>query len=181
MIMGDVVSIGRGGSHWLILCDPRSAATHASPGGTQEIAPKLRRLLMHARAREWCIVHVVRRGGEGLGPAPGLAALCSEPVFAMLPRASPFTHDSLRERALRSRRATFFVAGFDFSDAVLSTLIVGNEYGLNMCLVEDAVANDRSDVDISYPTRRAIASRHAAVVTVDELDRFTSRETYGGM
>jgi nicotinamidase-related amidase len=173
-----VATSGRPRPRLLLCLDLQEA--HAPQGeGEEAEAVRLRlincrRILDHARAWGWNIVHVYRRHGplSGLSrPIEGLEPLPSEPVMAR-DGVSAFSCRSFDELVEGAHDAEIVLIGFCLASSCLATLFGAHDRGLSAVFVEDAVSAavqaDASQQALE-PVVRSIVASFAQVMSTDQL------------
>ena len=144
--MNLVATSGRPRPRLLVCLDLQQAN---APGGddpeSQAVRLRLancRRVLEHARAWGWDIVHVHRRRGlEGRRSRPitGLEPRLCEPVMSR-DGVSAFSCRSFRDLVDGAHDAQIVLIGFCLASSCLATLFAAHDRGLTALIVGDAVA-----------------------------------------
>jgi nicotinamidase-related amidase len=129
-----------------------------------------RRILNHARAWDWSIIHIHRRhASAGDHPLEGLAPRLSEPVMARR-GLSAFSNRSFRELVGGAPQAQIVLIGFCLASSCLATLLVAHDFGLFTLLVEDAVSTGaETEGGRIEVLARSIAAPFSAITLTDEL------------
>jgi nicotinamidase-related amidase len=129
-----------------------------------------RRILEHARAWGWDIVHVHRRHCEGglSRPIPGLEPRPCEPVMSR-DGVSAFSCRSFRELVDGALDAEIVLIGFCLASSCLATLFAAHDRGLSTLVVEDAVAAAPNSAAGVEPVARSIVATFARVVPTEQL------------
>jgi nicotinamidase-related amidase len=135
---------------WLICLDlqreyvvpgrPRYAAASA------DVATACARVLRHARAEGWRVVHSqLRRNGEASfgggsfgAPIEGLRPLITEPLF-LRHSLSAFRNPEFAAELRAARGEDVYLIGFSLADTCLATALAAIDHDLSVILVEDAV------------------------------------------
>ena len=133
-----------------------------------------RRVLEHARAWGWGVVHVHRRSRCDLGPSRpirGLEPLPCEPVMTR-DGFSAFSSKSFCELVAGAHEAQVVLIGFCLASSCLATLFDAHDRGLDATIVGDAVAATPLAAVCpaqAEPVVRSIAASIAAAVSTDQL------------
>ena len=153
---------------------------HYAPAGA-EVVRNCTRILGHARAANWRVVHSqLRRGGEppfggGLFGAPieGLRPLVSEPVF-LRRSLSAFSNPDFAAELREARGEDVYLIGFSLVDTCMATALGAIDHDLSVILVEDAVgvgAGAASAAEIARailrPWARIVSSREIGMPTAE--------------
>jgi nicotinamidase-related amidase len=139
-----------------------------------EVVSACAKVIAHARASGWRVVHAHRRRngdlfcGETLFAAPieGLRPLISEPVFVR----SGLSAFSNRDFALELRRARddgVCLIGFSMASSGLATALAAIDAGLTLTLVEDAI--DGGSHEHATDTLRTVLGPHARWLSSADL------------
>jgi nicotinamidase-related amidase len=164
---------------WLICLDLQreyvvpGRPSYAPSGGA--VVQNCVRVLNHARAEGWRVVHSQRRrGGEvsfggGLFGAPieGLRPLISEPVFQRR-GLSAFSNPDFASELRDARGEHVYLIGFSLVDTCLATALGAIDHDLSLILVEDAVGVGGS-ASSAPDMARAILTPWASFVRSAEL------------
>ncbi|HWA64004.1 MAG TPA: isochorismatase family protein [Caulobacteraceae bacterium] len=113
--------------------------------GAGEIAETCVRVLAHARAADWRVVHVRRRLSDGLfdvsghfgAPIEGLRPLIREPVFAHS-TLSAFGNRDFDFEMREALGEEVFLMGFSLSGSLLATALGAIDAGLSPTVIADA-------------------------------------------
>jgi nicotinamidase-related amidase len=160
-----------------VCLDLQRANAPASGDATlQEMRLRLdncRRVLAHARAWNWSVVHVYRRrrGGSLSRPIDGLEPRPSEPVIAR-DGVSAFSSRSFRDLVDGAHEAQLVLIGYCLASTCLATAFAAHDLGLSTLIVEDAVSaspNIAAGAHDIETVARAIAARFTQQVSTREL------------
>lgn len=132
-----------------------------------------RRILDHARAWGWDIVHVHSRHPEGplTKPIRGLEPRPCEPVMARS-GVSAFSCRSFTELVDGALGAEIVLIGFCLATSCLATLFAAHDRGLATLVVEDAVAaapRAATPPGLVEAAARTIAAPFARAVSTEQL------------
>jgi len=165
-------------THRLLVClDLHQAALpgedEAWEGHVRRCVANCRRVLGHARAWDWSIVHVHPRSAFRTPAAPiaGLEPRPTEPVM-LRDGVSAFSNLSFRALAAGARRAEMVLIGLSFSASGLATLFSAHDFGLPAVVVEDAVCAEPAAGSRSWSSEALlleIAAPFARTVSADQL------------
>lgn len=141
-----------------------------TPSRAQRALGNCRRILRHARAWDWSIVHAHRRlSGSGGRPIAGLAPRPSEPVMTRQ-GLSAFSNPSFRDLVGGAREAQIVLIGFCLASSCLATLFSAYDLGLLTLLVEDAVTTGREAAGAHAESlAKTIAAPFAEFSSTDDL------------
>lgn len=115
------------------------------PNGA-EVVSTCARVMTHARASGWRVVHAHRRHRGGLfsgeamfaSPIEGLRPLISEPVFVRT-GLSAFSNPDFALELSDARGSDVCLIGFSMAGSGLATALSAIDAGLSLTLVEDAL------------------------------------------
>jgi nicotinamidase-related amidase len=176
--MNLVAASGRPRPRLLVCLDLQQA--NAPAGGdaqTDEVSLRLdncRRVLNHARAWGWDIVHVHRRHDPDGGCARSIQGLEPRPCEPVMARdgLSAFSCRSFRELVDGAHDAEIVLIGFCAASSCLATLFGAHDRGLTALFVADAVAAGSLAAlgpEEIEPVIRSIAAPFAEAVSTDQL------------
>jgi nicotinamidase-related amidase len=143
--MNVVATSGRPRPRLLVCLDMQQANAPGQAGDDGGVVrlklANCRRILDHARAWGWNIVHVHRRCGDWAlaRPIQGLEPRPCEPVMAR-DGVSAFSCRSFRELVDGATDAEIVLIGFCLASSCLATLFGAHDRGLSTLIVDDAVA-----------------------------------------
>jgi nicotinamidase-related amidase len=101
-----------------------------------------RRLLQHARWRDWEITHVhPRSASRASRPVDGLEPLPSERLVYRT-GVSAFSNRAFRQAVKAQPEAELVIAGFSLSSSCLATALTAHDWGLTVVLISDAVLGE---------------------------------------
>lgn len=141
---------------WLVCLDlqPEAAAGTVPPELDRRLA-LCRRVILHARAAGWPVVHVLRRlsddqAGDGLGTSAPFPGLEPAPFETVLFRrgVSAFSNRRFDELAQAARDDEAIAIALSFGPASLLTAIDAHERGVRMTFLDDTMsASAQGDFD----------------------------------
>lgn len=110
------------------------------------VANACRRVLEHARASGWRIIHTQRRTVSDASsesrhfgsPIEGLRPLVSEPVFVRR-GLSAFSNPAFAEEMRDAQGEDVFLIGFSLNHTCLATALAAVDLGLSVTVVDDAM------------------------------------------
>ncbi|HUZ12165.1 MAG TPA: isochorismatase family protein [Caulobacteraceae bacterium] len=163
---------------WLICLDLQRefvvpGRPHYDPSADQ-VAGACARVIDHARAARWRIVHSQRRRLGGLfcgetlfgAPIEGLRPLISEPVF-LRTGLSAFSSPEFASRVEDARNCEVCLIGFSVADSCLATAFSAIDAGLSLTVVEDAIGGDAPGA--AAEVARSILGRLVRLISVPEF------------
>ncbi len=167
---------------WLLCVDLQ--LEHVTPGRplcashAQGAVNACGRVLKHARASEWIVIHAHRRRRSGLFSGGGLTAsveglwpLARERVFRR-EGVSAFSCRALADLAQRAPPPEIYLIGLSLQQSCLATALHAADLGLNLVVVSDAAAaaavDDRSPEEVAAFVR-ALLEPHVAFTTSKTL------------
>lgn len=159
----------------LVCLDLVRSATRAEgrdlPGLTRRIEV-CRRLLLHARAREWDITHVhPRSAAKATRPVAGLEPLPTERLVYRT-GLSAFSNRPFCEAVSALPEVELILVGFSLSSACLVTALTAHDWGLSVTLAKDAVLGAKPDANgciHAEEPERSIVLPFVRIATADEL------------
>ncbi len=165
-----------GPSPWLICLDLQRE--YVVPGrpcyapASADVVKGCVRVLSHARAAGWRVVHSqLRRDGDaGFGgglfgaPIEGLRPLISEPVF-LRHSLSAFSNPNFAAELRDARGEDVYLIGFSLVDTCMATALAAIDHDLSVILVEDAVGVGASAPPAAAEIARAILRPFARIVS----------------
>jgi nicotinamidase-related amidase len=179
---------------WLVCVDLQRE--YVVPGrplyadGSNGVAGACGRVLGHARASGWRVVHTQLRRPEGLftragyfgAPIDGLRPLITEPVFVRT-GLSAFSNSDFADEMRDALGEDVYLIGFSINHTCLATALSAVDTGLSITLVEDAIgAAPCAGVDAGKAgdIARAILGPFVRFSTCDEVDEMAlDREMSG--
>ena len=176
----------RWGCAWLICLDLQRE--YVVPGrpyyrpANASVANACVRVLQHARAQGWRVVHSQLRndgacffgGGVFGAPIEGLRPLVTEPVF-LRRSLSPFVNAAFSSELAGACGDDVYLIGFSMADTCLATALAAVDQGLTLTLVDDAIgvgataafgARQTADALLA-PFTRSVLSRDLVAQTVE--------------
>lgn len=156
--MSEVVSVTRRGGRLLVCLDLQQASLVRRAGADRCII-NCRRMLAHARAAGWRIVHVHTKQANprAARPIEGLEPLPTEPLLYRS-GGSAFSSATFR-RLVAEAPCELVVVGYSPSASCLATTLIAHDENVSVTLVEDAVSATL-DADTRYAI--AVVSRQMA-------------------
>ena len=155
----------------LDLLEPASAGE--DPRAFQRCIRNSRRLLSHARAARWEVVHCLSRDLAARA-IHGLEPLASEPIFKR-EGVSAFSSRGFRQRLRAWPNPELLIIGCSLGSTCLATAFAAFDRGVPASLVVDAISV-RLDEGVGTDAFVRAASRMAApFVKLSETDDFVGR------
>ena len=167
-------------SPWLICLDLQReyvvpGRPSYAPAGA-EVVKGCVRMLAHARAAGWRVVHsqLRRQGAAAFGgglfgaPIEGLRPLISEPVF-LRQSLSAFSNPNFAAELRDARGEDVYLIGFSLVDTCMATALAAFDQDLSVILVEDAVGVSASASPTAPDIARAILRPFARIVSSRDI------------